>query len=493
MSGATGEVLQEYLVKLGFQTDSISLKKFEDGMGKTGKSVMRLGLGVAGVVASVEAAAAAFAYSMRKTYFAAELADTSVKKMQAMSYAGKQFGISGDSMAGAIKGMAQAMRLNPGLQGLVESFGVRVTGRDKADVMMDFVKAIKQMPEFVGQQYAAMFGMDADTFHQVREHFDEIIGKREELSRLQKEAGFDIDAQKKNILAYTQAMDKLSARFEIFAGTFLSAMSPVFTKSMEWLDNLIVGWTYIFADDKQKKAMIRAYGKGGTIEQEKKRAAAAAQGGAATTPQGEDPRALHERIIRGETGAAVTPAATIPGDKRLPRNQRNNNPGNIEYGQFAIAQGATGSDGRFAIFPTLEAGYAAQQKLLAGYGKKGINTIAGVVNRWAPSHENDSGAYAAYVAKQMGIGVNDKIDLQDPAIQAGLSKHMSRYEGMPASALAAADRARLGGGGGTVVTQNNTTTIQVSGGGAESTARAVAREQNRVNADATRTLKGAVS
>lgn len=484
--GATGEVLQEYLVKLGFQTDAISLKKFEDGLGKTGKSVFRLGAGVAGVVASVEAASAAFAYSMRKTYFAAELADSSVKKMQAMSYAGKQFGISGDSMASSIKGMAQAMRLNPGLQGLVESFGIKVSGRDKADVMMDFVKALKEMPEFVGQQYAAMFGMDPDTFHQVREHFDEIIAKREELTRMQKEAGFDVDAQKKNILAYTAAMDKLSARFDIFASTFLSTMSPLFSKTAEWLDGIIQGWTYIFADDKQKKAMVQG------MRNAAKPATATAGGGGAPTPSGEDAKALHARIMRGEQVPPGGGTATMPQGKG-PRNQRNNNPGNIEYGQFAIAHGATGSDGRFAIFPTLEAGYAAQQDLLKSYGKKGINTISGVVGKWAPSSENDTGKYSAFVAKKMGIGANEQIDLSNPEIRAQLSKHMSRYEGMPESALAAADRARLGGGSSGVVTQTNTTTITVTGTGAEQTGRAVAREQGRVNSDALRNLKGAVS
>ena len=469
MSGASQEVMREYLVKLGFQTDQISLKKFEDGMGKTGKTVFRMGATVAGVVASVEAAAAAFAYSMRKTYYAAELADTSVKKMQSMSYAGKQFGIAGDSMASSIKGMAQAIRLNPGLQGLVESFGVKVTGRDKADVMMDFVKAIKDMPEFVGQQYAAMFGMDADTFHQVREHYNEIIAKREELTRMQKAAGIDVDAQKKNILAYTEAMDRLNARFDMFASTALSKLAPAFKQTITYLDHIVEGWTYIFASAEEKRAMINA----GRTE---KRATSAASVAPSVTPS----PAAKSAPATGKTSA-------------LPRNQRNNNPGNIEYGQFAIANGATGSDGRFAIFPTLEAGYTAQQKLLSGYGKKGIDTISGVVNRWAPSHENDSNAYAAYVAKRMGIGVNEKINLQDPKIQAGLSKYMSRYEGMPESVIGAADRTRLGSTGASVVTQNNTTNINVTGSGAEATAKAVSKEQQRVTQDAVRMLKGATS
>ena len=50
------------------------------------------------------------------------------------------------------------------------------------------------------------------------------------------------------------------------------------------------------------------------------------------------------------------------------RNWRNNNPGNIGYGAFAKRHGAIGRDytDRFAVFPTLEAGRVAQEKLLFG-------------------------------------------------------------------------------------------------------------------------------
>ena len=44
-------VLQEYLLKLGFQTDAVSLRKFSDGIGTTGKRILGVGTAVAGVVA----------------------------------------------------------------------------------------------------------------------------------------------------------------------------------------------------------------------------------------------------------------------------------------------------------------------------------------------------------------------------------------------------------------------------------------------------------
>ena len=72
--------------------------------------------------------------------------------------------------------------------------------------------------------------------------------------------------------------------------------------------------------------------------------------------------------IGGGTSPGVVSgkSVTIGGQTRSggDRNWRNNNPGNIEYGPFAMKYGATGSDGRFAIFPTEEQGRMAQDALL---------------------------------------------------------------------------------------------------------------------------------
>jgi hypothetical protein len=91
------------------------------------------------------------------------------------------------------------------------------------------------------------------------------------------------------------------------------------------------------------------------------------------------------------------------------RPRRNNNPGDIEYGRFAIAHGATGSDGRFAIFPTPEAGFAAMRVLLEAPAYRGL-TVAQVIAKWAPSNENDTARYIANVCTWAGCKAGDVID-----------------------------------------------------------------------------------
>lgn len=83
------------------------------------------------------------------------------------------------------------------------------------------------------------------------------------------------------------------------------------------------------------------------------------------------------------------------------RNQRNNNPGNLEYGTFAIRNGATKSDGRFAIFPTPEAGFAALSNLLRAPHYINL-TIEQAIRQFAPSSENDTEKYVKDVCYWTG-------------------------------------------------------------------------------------------
>lgn len=94
-----------------------------------------------------------------------------------------------------------------------------------------------------------------------------------------------------------------------------------------------------------------------------------------------------------------------------PRGLRNNNPGNIEDGAFARSlPGYAGSDGRFARFENADAGSQAAPRLLASYVRRGFDTPAEIINRWAPPSDNNPTAqYASYVAQRAGLGVNDPV------------------------------------------------------------------------------------
>lgn len=90
------------------------------------------------------------------------------------------------------------------------------------------------------------------------------------------------------------------------------------------------------------------------------------------------------------------------------RPQRNHNPGDLEYGKFARDHGATGSDGRFAIFPDDATGFAAMKALLLTH-YKGM-TLEAALNEYAPPVENATNQYLALVCKMTGASPDTIID-----------------------------------------------------------------------------------
>ena len=109
------------------------------------------------------------------------------------------------------------------------------------------------------------------------------------------------------------------------------------------------------------------------------------------------------------------------------RNWRNNNPGNIEYGKFAISMGAIGTDGRFAIFPNMEMGYAAADTLMKGKSYQNLS-IADAIKRWAPESENDVAAYQN-TFKKAGFDITKRYSDLSPSEQRKYLETKMRMEG----------------------------------------------------------------
>lgn len=172
---------------------------------------------------------------------------------------------------------------------------------------------------------------------------------------------------------------------------------------------------------------------------------------------------------------------------RAPRGIRNRNPGNIEYGKFARSMGATGSDGRFAVFESMEDGIRAAVALLKSYAERGIDTVQSIISRWAPSKDgNNTKAYIDAVAKQIGVSPDAHLNIdQLSEVANAIFRHEngSAFNRLGASATSPTSKS---------VTMNQKTDVHVHGSpDPHGTGRSVASEQNRVNADLVRNMTGA--
>ena len=107
------------------------------------------------------------------------------------------------------------------------------------------------------------------------------------------------------------------------------------------------------------------------------------------------------------------------------RGYLNNNPGNMDRGeppwngevrQVALCtndiQRAELTHGRFCVFVDAEHGIRAMAKNLMAYRDRlGCKSVRDYINRWAPPNENNTEAYINNVARSLGVGPDDPVDL----------------------------------------------------------------------------------
>jgi len=110
---------------------------------------------------------------------------------------------------------------------------------------------------------------------------------------------------------------------------------------------------------------------------------------------------------------------------------RNNNPGNIEDGNFARSQpGYLSGGGRFAAFDTLDAGNAARERLMFESPSYRDLPLSAAINRYAPPSENNTGRYIASLAAAAGVSPDTIMSAMTPQQRAALMAEQNRVEGL---------------------------------------------------------------
>lgn len=255
-------VLQEYLVRLGFQTNIASFKKFNDIITSSGGAVAQVGIKVAQTVAAVDAAVVAFAYSMRKMGFAAELANSSVKGMKEMAFAGEQVGISSEAMDSALHKLAENLRLNAGARAFVEGLtGIATEGRKTEDVLTDLVKSQENVPEYIGaQRLAQLTGMDADTFHMYRTHIKEIEANKKRLDAIYESMGVDPNAGAAMWKNIATSVDLAKLALEALAIKGFQVLGPFVAELNDNLESLVEWFGQMSTQTDGAMGTLRAFG-----------------------------------------------------------------------------------------------------------------------------------------------------------------------------------------------------------------------------------------
>lgn len=115
---------------------------------------------------------------------------------------------------------------------------------------------------------------------------------------------------------------------------------------------------------------------------------------------------------------------------KAPRGIRNNNPGNIRYtGTVWKGLATPPTDGAFCVFTHPKYGLRALVLLLRNYNRYyDIRTIKSIINRFAPSSENNTTAYIESVCKATSFNDYEQLDLEKEAVLLPLMKAIIKHE-----------------------------------------------------------------
>lgn len=252
----SANVIRSYLVSLGFSVDQRDEKKASASIQAFEKKVAGLTKGAIGMATAVKAMVDIFAFQMEKLYYASKKTDTTVDNLQAMEYGFKQIGGQAGQLTGALSRMAGALRSNPGLTGLLNSLGVKVSGRDKSDVMMDLVGQLRKMPFFVAERYANLFGIDSETLYTLMQGYDtykKIADQRREMAR---QAGFDSDASAESATRYAQSLRELWERLGLVKDVTSAELLPAFQKLTTAFNDILGSTTKFDESNKELSSSI---------------------------------------------------------------------------------------------------------------------------------------------------------------------------------------------------------------------------------------------
>lgn len=174
----------------------------------------------------------------------------------------------------------------------------------------------------------------------------------------------------------------------------------------------------------------------------------------------------------------------------LKRGERNNNPGNLNFAGQAGAM-LERSGGRFAKFQSAYDGLRAMARQLMLYAKRGINSVEGIISTWAPSSENNTGAYVNAISSRLGVDPKAALNLQNPQVLSQLMNGIIHHEnGRNIYSSELVSRAASGAASPTV---NQETNIHIHGvSDPERAGSSVAERQMGVNSRLTQQLTPAV-
>lgn len=464
-------VLAGFLVRLGFVVDKDEQAKFQASIDYAGKRMKEIAMRGAALGTAFTAAFAKSTQEVNRFYNLTNQVGGSVRGLNNVASAVAKVGGNYDQAASSIQAFANKLTFTPGMDQYIKNLtGIDIRDkngqlREYSDILLDLRKRWETLGDAAGRNEAAMMGLDgiyadvmkkdfaaelqktnkqqgeladmvdksADSVHRLSNEFSrtwEIIsmGSKAAFGTLSDSLGLDKVAAKVN--------DKLSKELPAWIQTekniwdqshgFGDYLKNFFFKADEFQDAERYK-RHLMDDEQVQKFLRKKYTKQKSVLDDE------AEEGVSIVDDF-DKKGFEEELARYRAAGSKAPAKPaqtepppVPG--KMSRGLRNNNPGNIR----PVSRNQA-NDGAFTVYRTPEEGWGALGKQLKAYANAGLDNVASIISKYAPSSENNTGAYiqsvTANMSKRLGsdVGALTRLDLSDPRVLKALMQSITEHE-----------------------------------------------------------------
>lgn len=236
---AEKDILREYLVKLGFQMDQASAKKFTDFMAGADKAVLRFMVGIQAAAVAVTAGVSKFAAQMERLYWAARHGGSSASGFKAFERTAENLGASVESARGAVIGLASSIRNNPVMEAFFKQFGIQTRDakgniRDTTDLLRDLAPVLREMDYPVANAYAKQLGITEDLLNAMRSPaFSEMYDKQKKIAEASDTAA---EAGQRFMVKLRALEDRITAVGTVIGEKLIDVLGPRMDAAARWFE-----------------------------------------------------------------------------------------------------------------------------------------------------------------------------------------------------------------------------------------------------------------
>lgn len=224
-------ILREYLVKLGFNVDAASWRRFETGLVTTAKRVTELTLSLGAMATAVAAAVSVTAKQFDLLYYATQRTGASAQNLMRFRYAAEQVGIGAERFAAQAAALANQLRDMPALrQWLASVTGATGDTTEMLKKLAEWYKAqmeLGQWQEARARAILSTFGVDTDLIRQMAMNMDAFNEALKHSDDALNKLGINAKEAAKQGVTYARQLNELFTTFSYVWDKIAIALMPV--------------------------------------------------------------------------------------------------------------------------------------------------------------------------------------------------------------------------------------------------------------------------